>query len=164
MDGYLYLNSERDTDVENSKGELIASFLTRAAADEFISRKNREIQERRFSSTETFLEAPLTVEHKAVFEGGATRSAMKERYDLVPAEAVAAIARRLALGAEKHGENNWRAGGPEFRKATISHLLKHLLNYIENGNADDANTDAIICNAAFLCHFEAREPFAPKLP
>jgi hypothetical protein len=89
---------------------------------------------------------------------------MAERFDLIPKEAVAAIARRLAMGAKVHGENNWRAGGPEFRKATISHLMNHLLDYMEHGNANDANTDAIICNAAFLCHFEAREPFAPKLP
>ena len=99
---------------------------------------------------------------KAVFEGGATRSAMSERYDLIPKEAMAALARRLGLGAEKHGENNWRGGGADFRKATICHLMKHLLDYMENGNANDANTDAIICNAAFLCHFEAQERFNPR--
>ena len=93
------------------------------------------------------------------YEGGATRSNMKERYDLIPKEAIDAIARRLALGAERHGENNWKQGGPEFRKATINHLMKHLLNYMKSGNADDANTDAIICNAAFLCYFEERVPF-----
>lgn len=96
---------------------------------------------------------------KAVFEDGSTRSVLQERYDLIPKEAVAAMARRLALGAKNHGENNWRVGGVEFRKATINHLMKHLLNYIEHGNAHDDNTAAIICNAAFLCHFEAKEPF-----
>jgi hypothetical protein len=84
---------------------------------------------------------------------------MQERYDLIPKEAIDAIARRLALGAQKHGENNWKSGGAEFRKATINHLIKHLLNYAEQGNADDANSDAIICNAAFLCYFESRDPF-----
>jgi hypothetical protein len=98
---------------------------------------------------------------KTTFEGGSTRSEMQERYDLIPKEAMDAIARRLALGAAKHGENNWRSGGPEFRKATINHLIRHLLNYKESGNADDANTDAIICNAAFLCYFEAKAPFKP---
>jgi len=79
--------------------------------------------------------------------------------ELIPGEALRALGRRLALGAEKHGENNWRAGGEEFRKATIGHLLAHLADYVERGNAKDANTDAIICNAAFLCHFEDQLPF-----
>jgi hypothetical protein len=96
---------------------------------------------------------------KAVFEDGSTRSVLEERYDLIPKEAIDALARRLALGARNHGENNWRVGGPEFRKATINHLMKHLLNYIDNGNTDDANTDAIICNAAFLCYFENQDPW-----
>ncbi len=97
---------------------------------------------------------------KAVFENGSNRSVLNERFDLIPKEAVAALGRRLALGAKNHGENNWRVGGIEFRRATINHLMKHLLDYIEHGNTDDSNTDAIICNAAFLCHFEAKKPFA----
>ena len=97
---------------------------------------------------------------KATFEDGSTRSVLEERYDLIPKEAVDALARRLALGARNHGENNWRVGGREFRKATLNHLMKHLLKYMENGNTDDANTDAIICNAAFLCYFEANDPYA----
>ena len=87
---------------------------------------------------------------------------MAERYDLIPAEAVTALARRLALGAKRHGANNWRRGGEGFRKATIGHLMKHLLDYQENGNLSDANTDALICNAAFLCHFEKLRPFKPR--
>ena len=78
----------------------------------------------------------------------------------MPKVALDALARRLAMGAETHGENNWRRGGKEFRKASINHLMRHLLDYIEHGNANDNNTDAIICNAAFLCHFEAADPFA----
>jgi hypothetical protein len=97
---------------------------------------------------------------KAIFEDGSSRSVLKERYDLIPKVATDAIARRLALGAKTHGENNWRRGGVEFRKASINHLMRHLLDYIEHGNANDNNTDAIICNAAFLCHFEANAPYA----
>jgi hypothetical protein len=96
---------------------------------------------------------------KVIFEDGSSRSVLNERYDLIPKAAIDALSQRLALGAKSHGENNWRAGGVEFRKATINHLMKHLLNYIEHGNADDDNTSAIICNAAFLCHFEKAEPF-----
>ena len=99
---------------------------------------------------------------KSTYENGTSRSALAERYDLIPKAAMDALARRLALGAAQHGENNWRGGGEEFRKATLNHLMRHLLDYIENGNASDANTDAIICNAAFLAHFEVQKPFNPR--
>jgi hypothetical protein len=92
------------------------------------------------------------------FEGGATRTAKKDRRELIPKSAIDALGRRLALGADKHGENNWRRGGEEFRKATLNHLLDHIFDYIENGNTTDSNTDAIICNAAFLCEYEERNP------
>lgn len=91
------------------------------------------------------------------YEGGATRTPKAERRELIPKTAVDALARRLALGAAKHGVNNWRKGGPEFRLATVNHLLDHIFEYLENGGSE--NTDAIICNAAFLCEYEAREPY-----
>ncbi len=91
------------------------------------------------------------------YEGGATRTPKAERRELMPKTAIDALARRLALGAEKHGVNNWRKGGTEFRLATINHLLDHVFEYLEHGGSE--NTDAIICNAAFLCEFEVREAF-----
>jgi hypothetical protein len=94
-------------------------------------------------------------EELEVFEGGATRSAKAERRELIPKTAIDALARRLALGAARHGVNNWRQGGDEFRLATINHLLDHIFEYLEHGGSE--NTDAIICNAAFLCEYEARE-------
>ena len=98
---------------------------------------------------------------KTRYEGNATRSSLRERYDLIPKSAIEALGRRLALGAERHGEDNWRGGGEAFRRATLNHLMKHLLDYMEHGNAHDANTDALICNAAFLCEFERRAPYRP---
>lgn len=101
----------------------------------------------------------VTRDQKQTFEGGATRTAQAVRYDLMPKAALTALSRRLTLGAERHGASNWRKGGEEFRRATASHLMAHLLDYLENGNSSEANSDAIICNAAFLCHFEEIEPF-----
>ena len=109
--------------------------------------------------------APVGVKHvvpPVQFEGGAMRSALELRYDLLPKAAIAALGRRLTLGAKHYGENNWRGGGEQFRKDTISRLIAHLNDYIKNGNAGEANTDAIICNAAFLWHFEEREPYKPR--
>lgn len=86
------------------------------------------------------------------FEGNATRSPQPVRYDLIPSSAITALARRLTLGATKHGENNWRLGGEQFRAATISHLFAHLLDFMQSGGSD--NLDAILANAAFLVEFE----------
>ena len=96
---------------------------------------------------------------KDVFEGGATSTSQAGRYDLIPKAALDALARRFELGAAKHGENNWRAGGEAFRKSRISHLMQHLAAYAEHGNDGDENTAAIIWGAAVLCHFEAQNPF-----
>lgn len=99
---------------------------------------------------------------KQSFEGGATRSKKDIDLTLIPKSAVMAIGRRLTFGAARHGRNNWRKGGEEFRLATITHLMEHLLDYIENGNETEANTDAIICNAAFLCEYEERMRYKPN--
>jgi hypothetical protein len=84
----------------------------------------------------------------------ATRSKQSGRYDLISPHGIDALARRLKLGAERHSPRGWESGGEGFRQATISHLMAHLASYMENPNQDD--TDAIICNAMFLCHFQAK--------
>lgn len=96
------------------------------------------------------------------FEGGATRSVKEIDLTLLSKSAILALGKRHTLGALKHGRNNWRKGGEKFRLATITHLLEHVLDYIENGNTNDDNTGAIICNAAFLCDYEERMPFKPQ--
>ena len=93
-------------------------------------------------------------ETKQTFEGGATRSTLVLRYDLVPMAAMDGIARRLALGVEKHGEWNWRNGGADFVKATKNHLMAHVLRYIEFGEPEDL--DAIGANYALLADFRNR--------
>lgn len=95
----------------------------------------------------------LTSEKHSRFEGGATRTEKVERYDLVPPEAVDAIARRIGLGVAKHGENNWKSGGVAFIKATFNHMLAHISS-LRKLNLGDQDLDAVICNAAFLCWFK----------
>ena len=94
-----------------------------------------------------------------VFEGGATRSAQKGRYDLLPKAGLDRWAQRMALGAEKHGENNWRGGDEKFRRATISHAFQHLADFAENGNSTDDNLGALMANIGFLCELERRKKF-----
>ena len=180
MKAFWWISNNDSRRVEDSDKEPVADFYSTEDAEVAVKEHNAQfITKRELVETEPIADAKgdmwrtfqvamgepskvATGESKSIFEGGATRSAMAGRYDLIPKDAIDAIARRLALGAEKHGENNWRSGGPEFRKATIAHLMKHLLSYMESGNQEDANTDAIICNAAFLCYFERIDPF--KIP
>lgn len=89
------------------------------------------------------------------FEGGATRSHHAPHYELVPKAAIDRLVKRLELGAAIHGANNWRKGGPDFIAQTKRHLVEHLLNYL-SGDATDDHLSAVLCNAAFLAHFEAQ--------
>jgi Domain of unknown function (DUF5664) len=137
-----------------------AASLTQAGRTYFVAAPEFAQREPEFAQNEP---APVASEPETAafeltkFEGGATRSAKQERRELVPKTAIDALSRRLALGAEKHGVNNWRLGGEEFRLATINHLLDHIFEYLEHGGTE--NTDAIICNAAFLCDYQDRMPW-----
>jgi hypothetical protein len=98
-------------------------------------------------------------EEKTAFEGGATRSAKTARYDLVPAEGTRAIAERYGVGAVKHGDNNWKQGGVEFIKATISHVYGHLDNLKATaGQAEDDDIGAIGWGATALAWFRVHTP------
>lgn len=99
----------------------------------------------------------MTKTNAAKFENGASRSHHAPMYELIPKAAVDRLAQRLELGASIHGPNNWRKGGEEFITQTKRHLVEHLLNYLEGDTSDD-HLAAVICNAAFLCHFEANPP------
>lgn len=96
-------------------------------------------------------------ENLTAFEGGATSTTQVERRELISKSAIDAMGRRFALGAEKHGMNNWRKGGAQFRLSRISHLIEHIYDYLEHGGRE--NIDAIICNAAMLCEFEEKDPY-----
>lgn len=97
-----------------------------------------------------------TPEASTTFESGAKRSAVGARFDLMPREALDALTRRLTLGAAKYGEHNWQkaVNDPAFKRDIVNHLIEHVLDYQQHGNEFEANTDAIIANAAFLAYFE----------
>jgi hypothetical protein len=98
-------------------------------------------------------------EEKAVFEGGATRSAKLERYDLIPPEAEQCEAKRFGIGAIAHGENNWKNGGAEFIAQVINHMRAHLNSLQINGplHTDD-DIGAIRWGTAALAWFRAHKP------
>lgn len=90
---------------------------------------------------------------KVAYEGKATRSKLTGRYDLIPASAIRALAKRLELGAGVHGDRNWESGGEKFRRASVNHLYNHFIDYMAGKNTQE-NLEAVICNVAFLLHFE----------
>jgi len=57
---------------------------------------------------------------------GATRSKMDTAYHMVPREGLDAIAKRYALGAEKHGIGNWKLGMPW--NVMWDHVFAHMMN------------------------------------
>lgn len=96
---------------------------------------------------------------KQSFEGGATRSVKAERYDLIPPEIDEVLARRFALGASLHGENNWKGGGAEFIAACLNHLRAHYVSLVKNGplHTDD-DIGAMTWNAGVLAWFRVHKP------
>jgi hypothetical protein len=98
-------------------------------------------------------------EEKATFEGGATRSAKEERYDLIPPEMDSAAARRFGLGAKKHGAKNWQNGGAEFILSCLNHLRGHYNSLLTNGPwHEDDDIGAMLWNAGVLAWFKAHKP------
>ena len=97
---------------------------------------------------------------RVAYEGGATRSPMKERFDLIPHSGLQAIARRFAYGAERHGDRNWESGGAEFAETTINHLMKHVALFSQHRRQEDL--DALLCNGVMLAEFKRRELLPEK--
>lgn len=98
-------------------------------------------------------------EAKTVYESNATRSVKDERYDLIPPEILTALARRFALGASKHGEDNWKSGGAEFIRSCINHLFAHYVSLLTNGqDHGDDDVGAMIWNAGVLAWFREHKP------
>ena len=87
------------------------------------------------------------------FENGSSRSESKPMYELVPMEAIDAIAERLGMGFKVHGRENWKGGGPEFFAETKRHLTAHLLNYLQGDTSED-HLSAVATNAAMLIWWE----------
>lgn len=85
---------------------------------------------------------------------GATSSRLDERYDLIPHEAMKAMARRFAFGAKRHSPDNWKKGDADYARERLNHLWQHLSAFTETGRQEDL--DAVITNAAMLCEMKSR--------
>lgn len=78
-----------------------------------------------------------------VAPSGAKSSERQPRYDLVPAAALRRVVRRFELGAEKHGEGNWKKGidDPAWLLDRVNHAITHLYKVAEEIKAGYRDKD-----------------------
>ena len=86
-----------------------------------------------------------------VFATGARRNSSegKGRFDLLPVEAIAALAKRFEYGAKLHGANNWRKGIPN--SSLFDSALRHLFQAL-NGEADEDHLASCLWNVSVLIY------------
>jgi hypothetical protein len=91
-----------------------------------------------------------------VFNSGASSSEEKPRYDLIPHEAMTAVAKRFALGARTHGDRNYENGWNDaaFIRDRFNHLIEHAMR-AANGDTSEDHLGAVLCNAAILIRLHA---------
>ena len=86
-----------------------------------------------------------------VFSTGARRnnSEGKGRFDLLPIEAINALAKRFEYGAKLHGDNNWRKGIPN--NSLYDSALRHLFQAL-SGAVDEDHLAACLWNVSVLIY------------
>ena len=82
------------------------------------------------------------------FQTGAKRSDAtgRGRFDLIPYEAMLALARRFEYGVPRFGERNWENGIPLSR--ILSSLRRHAMQI--NYDFTEDHVGAVLCNAAMF--------------
>lgn len=77
----------------------------------------------------------------------------KGRFDLLPALAIARLARHFEAGAVKYGDNNWRKGQPlsRFMDSGLRHAFAHL-----QGKRDEDHLIAAAWNLLCMADTEER--------
>ena len=81
----------------------------------------------------------------------------KIRFDLIPVEAIEALAKVLKMGAEKYGDNNWREGIKYHRvyRAAQHHLQEFWGEYPDKDEESGLpHLYHALCNIAFLITYE----------
>ena len=94
-----------------------------------------------------------------IHENGSARSGTRPPYDLIPREALDAIAERFAVGMERYGRDNWRKGGPEFFRDAVNHAIYHLLDFASGDSSEETpeqNLGAGLWNLVVVCWWERK--------
>ena len=101
------------------------------------------------------------------YDGGALRSELKPRYDLIPKEALDEYARRFSLGADKYGANQWMKGDEKFFRDCINHAYAHLACYANGDYTEDTaveNLAAVMWNAGAVIWALKNNKIKPPMP
>lgn len=80
-------------------------------------------------------------------------SSRNTRFDLIPPEAMQALAETLHEGATKYGERNWEQGIPIGN--CLDHALGHITAYM-GGTGNEDHLAHALCNLAFAITMERR--------
>lgn len=98
------------------------------------------------------IEQLATAESVHTNEQGGKQSYTPARFDLIPAEAIAAIAVVLGHGAAKYGEWNWLAIDSNDH---VNHVLQHIFAWLETGDVMHLE------HASTRCLFALQTEIAP---
>lgn len=94
---------------------------------------------------------------KRIFSTGATKniSRGKGRFDLIPCEALVALAKRFEFGIENgHEENGYRKGIPN--NVLFDSAMRHLVQAM-NGEYDEDHLAAVMWNVSVLIYNREKE-------
>lgn len=83
-----------------------------------------------------------------VNERGGGQSKTPVRMDLVPPDVLLAVAKVLADGADKYGENNWKKIDTSDH---VNHALAHLVGYL-SGDTSEQHLLNAVCRTMFAAH------------
>lgn len=90
-----------------------------------------------------------------VGKGTATRRGTRLFYSLIPFIALERIAQRYTVGAEIHGENNWKDNMPIH--VIVDHMIEHLKKWSMGDKSDD-HLGAIGWAACALIWYSVNKP------
>jgi hypothetical protein len=78
-------------------------------------------------------------------EIGGQQSKLDVRYDLIPKEALEALAVVFAAGAKRYAPNNWRKIDSE---SHLNHMMNHVIEYRKNPTKENLeNASHALCRA-----------------
>jgi hypothetical protein len=80
---------------------------------------------------------------------GGQKGIKAERYDLIPHEALTAVAKVYGYGAEKYSENNWRKGYPY--SWSFGALCRHIWAFWRGEDVDPESKLPHLAHATFHC-------------
>ncbi len=83
----------------------------------------------------------------------------KLRMDLIPPEAIEALALTLTKGAQKYGDRNWEKGIDPNRciAALMRHLMRHMAGEEFDPDSGQPHMDHVLTNAVFVVTYQRRE-------